>query len=221
MHRKALLEHMEKNEALNTLNEIKNLMEKSSRFQSISGLSIVVVGILASLVSAAAWLLLLRHDSISWLPTNYNGILINSPFRTRIAVFSALLLLLVSFLVVSGMSLVKMKKQNGSINIDSTVRRCIFHFSIPMLVGGILCAAMLLQGHYGLTSTFMLVFYGLALVNCSHYTTSSIAFLGYTQLVLGVIDCFAVNHAIFFWWLGFGLMHILFGLFFTQKYDRK
>lgn len=212
---------MENKEALNTLNEIKDLMEKSSRFQSISGLSIVIVGLLASVVSAGAWLMLLPHSDISWLPTTCSGFLINSPFRTKIAVFSALLLLVISFSTVSFFSLHKMKKQNGAVNLDSTLRRCLFHFCVPMIVGGLLCAAMLLQGHYGLTSTFMLVFYGLALINCSHYTSSSIAMLGYAQLVLGVVDCFAVSHAILFWWLGFGLMHILFGIYFIIKYDRR
>lgn len=212
---------MENKEALNTLNEIKDLMEKSSRFQSISGLSIVIVGLLASVVSAGAWLMLLPHSDISWLPTTCNGILINSPFRTKIAVFSALLLLVISFSTVSFFSLHKMKKQRGAVSFDSTLRRCLFHFCVPMVVGGLLCAAMLLQGHYGLTSTFMLVFYGLALINCSHYTSSSIAMLGYAQLVLGVVDCFAVSHAILLWWLGFGLMHILFGIYFIIKYDRR
>ena len=212
---------MENKEALNTLNEIKDLMEKSSRFQSISGWSIVIVGLLASVVSAGAWLMLLPHSDISWLPTTCNGILINSPFRTKIAVFSALLLLVISFSTVSFFSLHKMKKQNGAVKLDSTLRRCLFHFCVPMLVGGLLCAAMLLQGHYGLTSTFMLVFYGLALINCSHYTSSSIAMLGYAQLVLGVVDCFAVSHAILLWWLGFGPMHILFGIYFIIKYDRR
>lgn len=212
---------MENKEALNTLNEIKDLMEKSSRFQSISGWSIVIVGLLASVVSAGAWLLLLPHNDISWLPTTCNGILINSPFRTKIAVFSALLLLVISFSTVSVLSLRKMKKQKGSVSFDISMRRCLFHFCVPMLAGGLLCAAMLLQGHYGLTSTFMLVFYGLALINCSHYTTSSIAVLGYAQLVLGVVDCFAFSHAILFWWLGFGLMHIAYGIYFIVKHDCK
>lgn len=217
LHRKALLKYMEQKEAINTLNEIKDMMEKSSRFQSISGWSIIIVGLLASVVSAGAWLILLPHTEISWLPANCNGISVNSPFRTRIAIFSALLLLVLSFFTVSAFSLRKMKKQRGAVHFDTTLRRCLLNFSVPMLVGGLLCAAMLMQGHYGLTSTLMLVFYGLALINCSHYTASSIAMLGYAQLVLGIIDCFAMNHAILFWWLGFGLMHIVYGIYFTLK----
>ena len=68
---------------------------------------------------------------------------------------------------------------------------------------------------WGPSKWFMLIFYGLALINCSHYTTSSIALLGYGELLLGIIDCFLISHGILFWFLGFGLWHIVFGIFFT------
>ena len=213
LQRKELLKPMENKEALNTLHEIKELMEKSSRFQAISGWSILIVGLLASVVSAGAWLLLLPHEGMTWLPEGMGGMLINSPYRTLIASSVALVLLVVSFAVVCYGSYRLMKRQ-GSFEFGRTIRRPLFHFAVPMVVGGLLCLAMLMQGHYGLTSTFMLVFYGLALLNASHYTSRSIALLGYCELVLGVVDCFVVSHAILFWFLGFGLLHIVFGIYF-------
>ena len=210
---------MENKEALNTLHEIKELMEKSSRFQSISGWSILIVGLLASMVSAGAWLLLLPHEFtypatiVAPLSRGDMGMLINSPYRTVIASGVALALLVVSFAVVCFGSYRLMKRQ-GDFQFGRTIRRPLFHFAVPMVVGGLLCLAMLMQGHYGLTSTFMLVFYGLALLNASHYTSRSIALLGYCELVLGVVDCFMVSHAILFWFLGFGLLHIVFGIYF-------
>lgn len=213
LQRKALLKSMENKEALNTLLEIKELMERSSRFRSISGWSIAIVGLLASVVSAGAWLLLLPHEPSAWLPKGVGGMLINSPYRTLIALGVALLLLVVSFAVVCLGSYRIMRKQ-GDNSFATAVRRPLFHFAVPMVVGGLLCLAMLMQGHYGLTSTFMLVFYGLALLNASHYTSRAIALLGYCELVLGVVDCFVVSHAILFWFLGFGLMHIVFGIYF-------
>ncbi len=204
---------MEKNDALNTLHEIRDLMEKSSRFRSISGWSLVTVGLLASVVSAGAWLLLLPHPQLSWLPEGWGGMLINSPHRTMIACGCALALLVVSFAVVSYGSYLTIRRQREFV-FDQTIRRPLFHFCVPMLVGGMLCLAMLMQGHYGLTSTLMLVFYGLALLNASHYTHPTIALLGYCELVLGVADCFVSTHAILFWFLGFGLLHIVFGTYF-------
>ena len=44
--------------------------------------------------------------------------------------------------------------------------------------------------------------------------------LGYGQLLLGIIDCFVVSYGILFWFLGFGLWHIIFGIFFTLKNRR-
>ena len=142
--------------------------------------------------------------------------LINSPYRTLIASSVALALLVVSFAVVCFGSYRLMRRQGG-FEFGRTIRRPLFHFAVPMVVGGLLCLAMLMQGHYGLTSTFMLVFYGLALLNASHYTSRSIALLGYCELVLGVVDCFVVSHAILFWFLGFGLLHIVFGIYFILK----
>lgn len=210
---------MENKEALNTLHEIKELMEKSSRFQSINGWSIIIIGLLASVVSAGAWTLLLPHEGLSWMPEGWNGLLINSPYRTLIASACAVALLVVSFAVVCFGSYRLMKRQ-GDVVFGKTIRRPLFHFSVPMVVGGLLCVAMLLQGHYGLTSTFMLVFYGLALLNASHYTSRAIALLGYCELVLGVVDCFVVSHAILFWFLGFGVMHIVFGIYFVLKSNK-
>lgn len=212
---------MENNEALNTLNEIKDMMAKSSRFQSISGLSIILIGLYASIVSAGAWLLWGNHDAISWLPACCSDISINSPFRTKMAIFVALLLLFVAFGTVCLFSYLKIKRTQGVFHFDSPMRRCLFNFCVPMIAGGLLCLAMLLQGHYGLTSSFMLIFYGLALINCHHYTTSDIAVLGYGELILGLIDCFLIRHAILFWFLGFGLWHVLFGLYYTLKNKKR
>ena len=208
---------MNNNEAINTLNEIKDLMQKSSRFQTISGLSIIIIGIYASIVSLGAWMLLGNHETYSWLPTWSVDFALNTPGRTWTAILCALALVVVSFGTVCVMSYAKTKRQNHHFTFDQTVRRPLFHFFVPAVTGGLLCLAMLLQGHYGLTSSFMLVFYGLALINCSHYTSSSIALLGYVELLLGIIDCFLVNHAILLWFLGFGLWHIVFGIFFTLK----
>ena len=206
---------MNNNEAINTLNEIKDLMKKSSRFQTISGLSIIIIGIYASIVSLGAWLLLSNHEPYSWLPSWSVDLAINTPGRTWVAILCALALVVVSFGTVCIMSYAKTKRQNHQVSFDQTVRRPLLHFFVPAITGGLLCLAMLLQGHYGLTSSFMLVFYGLALINCSHYTTSSIALLGYGELLLGIIDCFLISHGILFWFLGFGLWHIVFGIFFT------
>ena len=202
---------MDNKDALNTLKEIKDLMARSSRFQTISGWSIVIIGIYASIVSLGAWLLLGNHEPYTWLPAFAQDFAINTPSRTILALVIAAVLVVVSFLTVCLGSYLKTKRVNQAFAFDQTVRRSLINFFVPAIAGALFCVAMLVQGHYGLTSSIMLLFYGLALINCSHYTSSSIALLGYGQLLLGIVDCFVVHHAILFWFLDFGLLHIIYG----------
>lgn len=211
---------MDNNDAISTLREIKDIMQRSSRFEYISGWSIVVIGVYASIVSAGAWLLLAGHEPYSWLPAWTQGFTLNTPARTVAAITAAAILAAVSFGTVSFMSYIKTRRAGQRFSFDPAVRRSIAGFAIPAVTGALVCVALLMQGHYGLTSTFMLVFYGLALINCSHSTTSRLAVLGYGELLLGIVDCFVVSHGILFWFAGFGLWHIVFGICFILK-DRR
>ena len=85
-------------------------------------------------------------------------------------------------------------------------------------IGVALCWA---QQHYGLISSITLVFYGLALINSSHFSYPALRYLGYVELALGIIDCFLVNYALLTWFLGFGVAHILFGIVFMLKFERS
>lgn len=199
---------MENKEALNTLNDIKEMMERSSKFKAISGLSIVIIGVLASLVSAYIY---------SFMGDYY----INSPDKWRTTAIIAIALLVVAFATVFAMSYLRAKRLNLRFTFDATMRRLLFNFFIPMLAGGLLCIALLTQHHYGLVSSITLIFYGLALINCSHFSYHELRYLGFAELVLGLIDCFMVDYALLTWFLGFGLLHIVFGILFMIKYERS
>ena len=212
---------MDKKDAINTLSEIKDLMSRSSRFQTISGWSIVIIGLYASIVSLGAWLLLGSHEPYAWLPQWAQQFSLNTPAHTLVAIGVAAVLVVVSFLTVCIGSYIRTVRVGHTFAFDQTLRRCLINFFVPAVAGALFCVAMLVQGHYGLTSSIMLIFYGLALINCHHYTSSSIAALGYGQLLLGLVDCYVVHHAILFWFLGFGLLHIVYGLCYTLKLKTK
>ena len=131
---------MENKEALNTLNDIKEMMERSSKFKAISGLSIVIVGILASLVSAYIYFFLGDYR-------------INTPSKWRITIIVALALLVMAFLTVFVMAYLKAKRHNLRFSLDPTMRRLLLNFFIPMVAGGLLCLALVQQQHYGLISS--------------------------------------------------------------------
>jgi hypothetical protein len=148
---------MENKEALNTLNDIKEMMERSSKFKAISGLSIVIVGVLASI--AAAY--------IHFVLGNYS---INTPSKLHTTVIVALSLLAVAFMIAFVMAYLKAKRQQLRFTFDATMRNLLLSFLVPLVAGGLFCFALLLQEHYGLTSSVMLIFYGLALIGSSHFS---------------------------------------------------
>ena len=199
---------MENREALNTLNDIKEMMERSSKFKAISGLSIVIVGVLASI--AAAY--------IHFVLGNYS---INTPSKLHTTVIVVLSLLAVAFMTAFVMAYLKAKRQQLRFTFDATMRNLLLSFLVPLVVGGLFCFALLIQEHYGLTSSVMLLFYGMALIGSSHFSYPSLRYLGYAELVLGIIDCFLVNYALLTWFLGFGVFHIIFGIVFMLKYERS
>ena len=199
---------MENKEVINTLNDIKEMMERSSKVKVISGLSIFIVGILASLVSAYIYFFLGDYH-------------INTPAKWRTTAIIAVALLVVAFTTVFVMSYIKAKRHSLHFTLDTAMRRLLLNFFIPMIAGGLLCIALLTQQHYGLVSSITLIFYGLALINSSYFSYPELRYLGYAELALGLIDCFLVNYAVLTWFLGFGMLHIIFGIVFMLKYERR
>ena len=106
-------------------------------------------------------------------------------------------------------------------DLNTKVYRALWNFSLPMLTGGVLCISILMHEYYDILASVMLLFYGLALVNVSKFTYSSIVWLGYAFICLGVVDCFWEGHSLLFWTIGFGGFHILYGILFYLHYERK
>jgi hypothetical protein len=102
-----------------------------------------------------------------------------------------------------------------------TARRLMLNVLIPMIVGGVFILKLLEVGEYGLVAPACLIFYGLALVNASKYTLGEVRYLGYCQVVLGLINCWAIGYGLYFWAAGFGLLHIIYGAIMLMKYERR
>ena len=188
-------------------------MEKSSKFLSLSGLSAIFVGIYAFIGAYIAYYIL---D-----PTKITTLNINTPYRLQIIVILALILLTISLITAFYLSWIKAKKNGLRLRLDSISIRLLINFFVPLLAGGILCFSLIWQQYYGLTSSIMLIFYGLSLVNCSKYTYSDIRYLGYAEILLGLVDSFVITHALLFWVIGFGLLHIAAGIYFYYKVEHK
>jgi heme/copper-type cytochrome/quinol oxidase subunit 2 len=212
---------MENKEVLNTLSEIRDLMQKSSKFLTLSGISAVLVGVYACVAAVIAYSILGSEGGLPWDFAEFPKLQVNTPYRLQLMEFFAVVLILLCLATVYAFSYRKAKKQQTPLVFNITARRFLWSFFLPMIVGGILCIALIYRQKYGLTSDVMLIFYGIALVNASSYTYSNARFLGYAELALGLTDSFINGHALLFWTLGFGVFHIVYGIFIHLKYDRR
>ena len=211
---------MKENEVKQTLDDIREMMSKSSRFKAISGWSIIVIGLLAGIASLMAAAVIGVAD-VPFFDNLQRYSTLNTPLKIRIAALIALILFTVCLIIVFVFAIVKSKRHNLPFAFDKRMRQMLLDFLIPLIAGGLFSMAMVMQQHYGLTSSIMLMFYGLALINCSHYTYPILRWLGYTELLIGIIDCFTMSHALLFWFLGFSVAHILFGIIYVLMFDRK
>jgi len=92
---------------------------------------------------------------------------------------------------------------------------------IPMVAGGLYILKLIEHGSFGLIAPGCLIFYGLALVNGSKYTLGEVRFLGYGQIILGIINLWYTGYGLYFWAAGFGVLHIVYGVIMWSKYERK
>lgn len=206
---------------LETLSEIRSLMERSSRFISLSGLSGVFAGIFA-LIGAGAAYVYLDLDLFSEKPY-YKGALeadgsLNWHFISFFFI-DALAVLILSLFFGVYFSTRKAKKQGLKI-WDSTSTRLAYNLFIPLATGGIFCLMLLYHGYFVMIAPATLIFYGLALLNASKYTLNDIRYLGISEILLGLIASFWVGYALLFWSIGFGILHIFYGMIMYFKYER-
>ena len=212
---------MDNKEVFNTLTEIKNLMEKSSKILTLSGMSAIFVGIYACIAAVISYYMLGGEWVFSGGFIELPRLNVNTPYRLRLMLLFASLLIMLCLATVFLFSYRKAKRNKQRFVLDRTAKRLLWSFFLPMITGGILCLSLIEHQHYGLTSSMMLIFYGIALINVSSYTYSNTRYLGYFQLLIGLADSFIEGYALLFWSLGFGVAHIVYGIFFYLKYDRK
>uniref|UniRef100_UPI00404AFE2A hypothetical protein n=1 Tax=Gelidibacter sp. TaxID=2018083 RepID=UPI00404AFE2A len=200
---------MESKDYLKDISDIKNMMNKSSRFISLSGLSGILAGVYALIGAAFAY----------WLVINSGrDYLILDGYVFRLIMLDLFLIAL--FSAVTGIILTTRKaKKNGAKIWDASSRRLVINFLIPLIAGGLYILIILSNQKYGQTGALMLIFYGLALVNASKYSIGDIRYLGYTEIVLGLICALFPGYGFWLWVIGFGVMHIIYGTYMHFKYD--
>lgn len=211
-------------QSLEAIQDIKKMMERSSRFISLSGWSGITAGLCALV---GAWLAdrkihgyigsgdletqFYRERSSSSL--SYEKIEIEL-LGIAVGVFAAAIIL--AFLFTYWHS-----KKKGIAIWGNSARRLTYNTLLPMVAGGFIILRLLQVGAYGFIAPTCLIVYGLGLVNGSKYTLGEVRYLGYCQIVLGIINLWMMGNGLYFWALGFGILHIIYGAVMWWKYERN
>jgi hypothetical protein len=215
---------MEENiQSVEAIKDIRRMMERSSRFISLSGLSGVSAGICALV---GAWI---AHPyvfgKIDYV-INPNAAIVQAMAGDYSIIFNTYLfwIALGTFVAafISAFIFTWIKSRKEGIPIwGSAAKRLMVNVCIPLIAGGLFLFKMMHYGTFGLVAPGCLIFYGLALINASKYTLNEVRYLGYCQIILGLINLCFVGYGLYFWAFGFGVMHIVYGIYMWMKYERK
>jgi hypothetical protein len=209
---------MTEHQHLETLSDIKRMMERSSRFISLSGLSGIFAGVIAL---AGAWI------ADGWLTefdrrSNTQGYLDLMNYDELLLRLIILGLLLIALALAGGTYFTWRRAKRNNLPVwDLSSRNVLINALIPMCTGGAFIVGLLYNHLIEMVGPACLVFYGLALVNASKYTLSDIRYLGIAEIILGILNVFYLRSGIIFWALGFGVLHILYGAIMWWKYERQ
>jgi hypothetical protein len=200
------------------IREIKAMMERSTRFLSLSGVSGISMGIIALVGAAIAHLLIesIKKEDLPYLyflwPFPVGEILM----PLVILSFSVLILSLASAVFFSWR---KARKQGLPLWSPAS-KRLLTYLFIPLIAGGFFVLILIQQNAEILVASATLIFYGLALVNAGKFTFDEIHYLGICEIILGILSGIFVSHGLLFWAIGFGLLHIIYGLVMYYRYER-
>jgi len=205
-------------DSLQDVKDIKRLMERSSRFISLSGLSGVSAGICALAGASIARFGIFRNYYNLY---NLRGSFADNDFNT---LKIQLLLLAAGVFAAAFLTAFYFTwRKAGSQGIplwNHTSRLLFWNMVIPLAAGALFILGMLQYDEWKFVAPASLIFYGLALVNASKYTLTDIRYLGYCEIALGILNMQWPGHGLYFWAIGFGFLHIIYGIIMWWKYER-
>ena len=168
-------------EQLNALSDIRNMMDRSSRFISLSGLSGVFAG-LTALVGAY-----FAHGELNKYLNGDYGFGIDADAEIEANLIKIAFLVLIVALAGGFIFTYRQSKKKNIPFWGKTAKNLLINLAIPLVVGGLFIIALLFNfpSAVGLIASSCLIFYGLALINASKYTytdTKPVAGTNYYRL---------------------------------------
>jgi hypothetical protein len=206
-------------DTLQEVKDIRRLMERSSRFISLSGLSGVAAGFFALAGAAIARYVVFKDYYKEYDDRGFFNGHDFEKLKIQLIGLSAAVLA-AAFLSAFYFTWRKSNKQGVSL-WGHTSRRLFWNMAIPLTAGGLFILGMLRYDDWSYVAPACLVFYGLALINASKYTLTDIRYLGYCEIIVGLINMQWIGYGLYFWALGFGVLHIIYGVVMWWKYERR
>lgn len=192
------------------LMEIRAMMERSSKFVWLSGWAGIIAGFFALAGAYIAWSVFnFNPDSIDYNPSGgmQNIILLG----IAVWVLAAASAVLLSY---------NQAKHSRERLWNATSRRLLINLAVPFFTGAILILILIAKGLIGLVVPFSLIFYGLSLHNASKYTYEEVRIMGVVQVILGLTALWFMEYSLLIWALGFGVVHIIYGIYIHFKYKK-
>lgn len=192
--------------------QIRAIMERSSKFLSLAGWA----GIMAGLYALAG-----AYIAYEVLDFNPDRIIYNLPQSTGLLKVIALAVVILLLAIGTAIILSYNKAtKRGEKLWNAIVKRLVVNMAVPLVVGGLLILIFIAKGMIGFMAPFTLLFYGLALYNAGRFTYEIIKSLGLIQIGLGLLSAYYIEYGLICWALGFGALHILYGIYMHYRYER-
>lgn len=206
---------MQEKDIYSELSSIRNLMERSTKFISLSGLSGIMAGIYALIGAYIGYKIVYGNSN----DLDYRDHYVNSPETLGLLLLVALAVLV--FSILTGIWLtIRQARKKGENFWNPVSKRLLTNLAIPLVTGGLFILVLIIRGDYGIIASACLVFYGLALISGGQYTFSDVKWLGCCEIILGLLAALFPGFGIVFWVLGFGLLHVLYGTIMHFKYNQ-
>ncbi|HEY4539305.1 MAG TPA: hypothetical protein VIG94_04750 [Faecalibacter sp.] len=195
------------------LEEIKSMMQKTTKFSSINGWSGIWVGIIGLVASYLVYSIILE-SSFQW-----HGL---APDESRDAKLAFMLIITLIVACSGGVYFIaKKSKRNGESFINSVTKRILIRFLTILGIGGLVCGLLYYHLSFVYVAPSTLLFYGLALLYIERDTIKELKYLAFVEIILGLLAFYFIYNGLLFWTIGFGIVHLFFGVFLVNKYKDK
>jgi hypothetical protein len=199
----------EEQDYIQDIAEIRSMMERSSKFLSLSGWAGILAGIYALIGAWIAYSLFEFHpDEILYTYTDLMNVILTAGGVLALALISALL------------DSRRKARKNEQKAWNATSRRLLASMAVPLFAGGLLIVILISKGLIGLVAPLTLLFYGLALYNAGSFTIREVRLMGFVQMILGLLNVVFIGYGLLFWAIGFGAVHIIYGIYMHFRFER-